>query len=431
MSAPGRVLLLTVGTGTAEELDATVMKPFAKSIRKGEWAKVVLFPSQATEENAFLLKDAHPGVAVEVRALRKVGAEEDVDACFAHFDQEIGRLKEAGYAGEEMTADFTRGTKAMSAGLALAAVAQGIGTLRYVGATKRDGRGMAVPGFEVPAETSAGSVLERQLLLRGVDYLRAGDFRAASRLFPGWPKIQYSGPRAVEIRWLCWLAEFWGAWDSFDYKRAKELSADSRRPKGGAGWVAEMLPSQDQLEFIAQLARSEPKEWAGKANGCRWLAADLLGNAGRRLKEGQTEEALVRAYRVLELIGQLRLFAHGLDSEDIDREHKVVGRWVREQAEPPREDSRGRCAIGREKVASLLRALGDPLAPRLNNLDWLGEFQPQLRNRSILIHGFKSRTREKQAEITELLRRLEEFFVEEDAGNGKRLEAARFAFLVK
>lgn len=423
------VLLLTVGTGTAEELDATVLKPFAKSIQKGEWEKVVLFPSKVTEGNAFLLRDAHPSVPIEVKALRKAGAEEDVDACFEHFDMEIGRLKESGFASAGMTADFTRGTKAMSAGLALAAVAQGIGKLRYVGATKRDGRGMALPGFEVAAETSADSVLERQLLLRGLDYLRAGNFRAAAGLFPGWPTIQYSGPRVAEIRWLCWLAAFWGAWDSFDYKKAKELSAESRQPKGKLGWLAELTPSKDQIELLAQLTKREPDAWAEKANGCRALAADLLANAGRRLREGQTEEALVRAYRVLELIGQLRLFGHELDSEDIDRRHGIARGWLAAQTDAPREDSMGRLPIGREKVASLLSALGDDLAPKLTQLDWLGEFQPQLRNRSILIHGFKSRTREKTAEITELLKRLEEFYEGESEGNARRLAAARFGFL--
>ncbi len=427
MTGPN-VLLLTVGTGTAEDLEATVLKPFAKSIRKGQWAKVVLFPSKATEANARLLQEAHPDVPMEVRSLRKAGQEEDVDACFTHFDAEMARLKEAGFAAAAMTADFTRGTKAMSAGLALAAVAQGIATLRYVGAAKRDSRGMAAPGSEIPTETSASSVLERQLLLRAVDYLRAGNFRAAGALFPGWPKVQYSGPRAVEIRWVGWLAAFWGAWDTFDYKNANALASESRRPMGKAPWTAEFMPSKDQLTLLARLASGEPKAWEEKANACRGLAADLLANAGRRLKEGQTEDALVRAYRVLELIGQLRLFAHGLDSEDIDARHPTAGKWLVEQKDPPRRDSRDRLSIGREKVASLLGALGDELAPRLTTLDWLGEFQPHLRNKSILIHGFKSRTREKTTEITELLRRLQVFYLSENEENEKRMRAATFEF---
>ena len=39
----------------------------------------------------------------------------------------------------------------------------------------------------------------------------------------------------------------------------------------------------------------------------------------RRIRHGQNEDALVRAYRLLELIGQARLFDHGLDSANLDR----------------------------------------------------------------------------------------------------------------
>lgn len=51
------VLLLTVGTGTADDPEATLIGPTRKSLEKGHWAKVVLLPSRGTEDKAIRLRD--------------------------------------------------------------------------------------------------------------------------------------------------------------------------------------------------------------------------------------------------------------------------------------------------------------------------------------------------------------------------------------
>jgi len=424
-----RVLLLTVGTGTADQLRATVLEPFAKSIQAGEWTRVILFPSKLTEANAQAVAAEHAGLPVEIRALRRPGDEESVDACFAHFDLEISRLTAEGCAPARMTADFTRGTKALSAALALAAAAHGVGSLRYIGATKRDERGMAVPGCERMSDLVPEAIWERQRLVLGVSYLEAGDFRAAGRLFPGWPRAAWAGPRAYEIQWLNWAARFWGAWDAFDYKSAHKLSGLSGMPSRKPAWASRFLPSEDQKSFLAGLAAQDLEDPVAKADRCRNLGADLLANAVRRLGEGQTEEVLVRLYRVLELIGQTRLFAAGLDSADLDRGHPAVQKWLAGLPDAPVSNRNGKLEIGREKVASLLQVLGDPSAAKLLDVSWLGDFGPVMRNKSILIHGFKSRTRNREKELSELIGKLEAFYAAEDAANPGRLSSARFAFL--
>lgn len=429
MNRPGKVLLLTVGTGTANDLEATVLQPFAKSLKKGEWASIVLFPSRSTDVNARLLQQAHSSLPIEIRSLRKEGQEENVDQCFAHFDSEIARLIDAGFEASSMVADFTRGTKAMSAGLALASVAHGIGSLRYIGAKKRDARGMAIPGAEVPSETSPESVLQRQAILRGISHLRAGNFKAAASLFPGWPTFQYPGPRSKEIRWLGWAAAFWGAWDTFDYKVASQLAALDGLPTEWPAWVREFLPSDEQKKVLKVLCGPEPPKNKDNLRWCRHLAADLLANAGRRISEGQAEEALVRLYRVFELMGQLRLFGHDLDTARLSASDPRVSKWLQDKAIRLTPNHDGSYQIGREMTASLLSSLGDPLAAKLENLDWLGEFQPRLRNTSILIHGFKARTRQRVKEVLRLHANVQAFLEEENDGNSALIQASRFTFL--
>ena len=46
------ILICTVGTGNIDKLRETLIEPLKKSVRKGEWSRVILVPSQLTKENA-------------------------------------------------------------------------------------------------------------------------------------------------------------------------------------------------------------------------------------------------------------------------------------------------------------------------------------------------------------------------------------------
>jgi hypothetical protein len=283
-------LLLTVGTGTVDQLEATLLTPLRKSIEKGEWERIVLLPSKQTEGSAFTLKEAHKAHPMDVRALRHAGDEENVDACFEHFERELAKLLEAGIAAEDVTVDFTRGTKAMSAALALAAVVHGVRTLRYICSAQRDQQGMVIPGTESPSDFQTAKVTLRRDLERALHLLRAGQFAAAERLCA----VPPAGALGNDFRWAKWAAQFWGAWDRLDYNAAEGLVAAAGLPRMPA-WVKQFTPEEPSVNLLghlkARLAR-EPRNCVGP---CRDLAADLLANAGRRLTERQTEEVLVRA----------------------------------------------------------------------------------------------------------------------------------------
>ena len=435
MDKAGSALLVTVGTGTAEEFEATMKAPFGKSFRRGNWSAIVLLASKRSLPEAERLKTEHGELPIRVTPLSKPGDEENLDRCYEQFERAISRVIEEGFAPERITADFTRGTKAMSAALALAGVRHGVRQLRYIGATRRDNRGMAVPGHEVVSDVEPASISEGRDFERGIDFLRSGEFGAVGRLFPGFPKIRWAGPRGGDIRWLQWTAEFWGAWDALDYGAARDLPQMGQMPAKQPGWMQEFLPGCDQAEMVTRLAGQEPgrRKLNDRAPACRDLAADLIENSARRMAAGQTEEALVRAYRLLELLGQTRLFAHGIDSAKAGPEDSRVAAWLEglRESERPKASRQheGQYELGRELAAKLLAHLGDPLAPKLLDLKWLGELGPHQRNNSILIHGFRARSRRKDGLMRPLLERIREFYLKEDAGNAARLEACRFRFL--
>lgn len=418
-----KVLVLTVGTGTADEIEQTLLTPLRKSIEKGQWAKVLLLPSKQTEGNAFALRDANPQYPIEVRALRRPGDEENVDACFEHFERQLAAVLEAGFAPAGITADFTRGTKAMSAALVLASIVHGIRALRYITSAQRDARGMVVPGSEAPRDFATAKITVRREFERAVHLLRAGQFAAAERICA----IPPSGPLGGDVRWAKWAAQFWGRWDRFEYRAAETLSAAEGLPRRPA-WITEFLPTDENLKFLRRLSPKLPEPMEQRAAVCRVLAADILGNARRRLAEGQTEEVLVRVYRTLELVGQYRLLGRGLDSGDLRPPEEFVRKLI-DAGSPLRADRDGKIQIGREMVGRLLDHLGDPLAGKLLNLDWVGAISPVARNKSILIHGFSPHTGGRKDDVEILLSRVETFYSEENSGNPARLAAVRFPFL--
>ncbi len=237
----GKVLVLTVGEGTVEKLEETVVTPFRKSFEQGEWEQIVLLPSKKTEANARLLEERFPQFPLLVRALRKEKDEDNTDACFRHFDEVLERLLADGWRREDITADVTRGTKAMTAALAMTAMAHRVGCIRYI-TGERDERGMVKPGSEQIIDVPPQRALQRQDVNLAAGYLRAGNYRAVEALFPGAPARMYEGHLKEEIRWLAWAAKFWGAWDRFDYKEAARLARMDGMPREAPAAARGFLP---------------------------------------------------------------------------------------------------------------------------------------------------------------------------------------------
>ncbi|MCY2990759.1 MAG: TIGR02710 family CRISPR-associated CARF protein [Planctomycetota bacterium] len=425
------VLLCTVGTGNIDQLRETLLEPLKKSIRKGDWKHVVLLPSRLTAENASLLQAEVQDVPIVIRPLPQPGAEDDVDACFAHFDRTIEEQLAAGIAAEALLADFTRGTKAMSAALVLAAIRHDLPQLRYISGSQRDKRGMVVPGTEIVVEVRTTIATARKRLDDAYRFFIHGNFAAvldilpdaASPLFPVWPDE------------LCRLADFvrplaayYAAWDRLDYKGAQRIEMSSGHV-GSVRWEA-LQPTPEVREWVAALAEPLPEEPQPRAARLRLLAADLLANGERRLRHQQFEDAVIRAYRVLELVGQLRLCDQGIHSDDVPPTHPVVQQFQAELARkggnPLSQDSRGRLLAAREHVARLLKRLGDTLAQRLLDLGNEGVVKAKARNNSALIHGFEAVSGSDPTPLRELYQKLGQLLVDDDPAARERLRLARF-----
>lgn len=367
-----RALLLTVGTGDTANLEASLFTPLMLSIGTGEWSRVVLLPSQVTGVTAEELRQRLQAVAITVAPLPKRGAENDPDACFDHFDRAIEALLAEGFDRNDLVADLTRGTKAMSAALVLAAVRHGVPTLRYVGGDQRDQRGTVVAGTEHIYETRTARATTRRRLDLARGLVEHASFGAALAVLPdpdnklgamGWDAAERDALRALRPV-VAWLA----AWDRLDYAGAAtpSLPGPNKLP---SAW-RRYHPSAPVTQLVARLARWPRSD--------RLIAIDLLANAERRVAQGHYEDALVRAYNVVERIARARLSDVG----------QVVG--------------------GRADAIAALQQHKDPMAGMLRDLD---RAHPSLktatRNDSILVHGHGAQGSGNPDEWTRLLASIE------------------------
>ena len=403
-----RILVMTVGTGDLTRLEESLFVPLRKSIATDAWTQVILLPSQATEAFAETVRNGIQGVKAAVRPLPE-GDENDADRAYAHFDSVLAEaLRET--PPEDIVVDFTRGTKAMSAALVLAAARREIPQLRYI-TGRRDERGMVIAGSEEVrgVRTTIGAGHRRLDLAH--DLMRRGNFMAAGAVLPDTehPTTGLYPDDLIEIATAVRIAaRFYAAWDRLDYAAASGMEL------GGppdSDWK-ELWPTSVAQKWVAVLA--EGKE-------LRRLIVDLLANGERRLRQGQHEDALVRAYRVLELIGQTRLFDHGLDSGNLDPNHaavQTVQKKIRKKNQVPLGvGHNGRLQAGRFQVARILKECSDPLADRLLRFENEALLKPTLRNNSLLIHGFVVSAPEKPEALHHLFGELTQLARDDDSAN--------------
>ena len=320
--------------------------------------------------NAFLLGSPKGANIVTQAGLREpaysISELEEPDAfreCYMTIWERLAKL-EAEYPGSRYIADYTGGTKTMTAALCAAALDRGWELSLVQGARAdlvkvRDGTEMAGLVNSVDVRARQALALAR-LLFNGYAYASAAELlQVQLRTAPLSPDLQ----RELTV-WVT-LCRAFDAWDHFDHVRARSLLETCKER------------CLDQWKFLFRLTGPQPGYMP---------VMDLVRNAERRASRGRYDDAVARCYRALELLAQLRLKARGclLDGGDLD-----VSR-LPEPLRPSYEalrDSGGRVKLGLRQDYELLVALGDSLGAAFAEqtgplLDMLSH-----RNASILAHG--------------------------------------------
>jgi CRISPR-associated protein (TIGR02710 family) len=408
----GRYVLLVCSVGGTSE-------PVAVAIRHWRPARILFLCSKQTRA---LIKTALDAAAAAGFAVSPGCFDQTVLSDPQDLQQTLRDLRPLDQhvrdwqqRGEEyaVVADFTGGTKVMSAALALVAHRWKC-TFAYVGGQRRTKGGVGV--VETGAErvvhfANPWDALGYQAVEDAVTVFNHGGYAAAAHLLDGAMKNADKPEVKRELSTLKAVVDAYAAWDRFDHKEAAQRFADALKNRNDLAAVFPHESSsliqrlQRHCDLAAQLAVLKEPTVA-------WVA-DLLHNARRRAAERRFDDAVARLYRAFEALAQVRLREqYGIpDTKAVPLEKlpqrlrtewagraRVRGATLRERSSPDASSGdspiqvREHCVmLGLRDAYALLESLDDHLGRQFFNLGLADDHKSPLvaRNQSILAHGFQ------------------------------------------
>lgn len=413
MTDKSKVLFLIVGMGNKKDpkYPESYLRLLRKAVDSTDAGNIVLLPSGSSKENAERIKTEYESSrTVFVQDLPERSMEFDADACYEFFESLFRSRFREGFSAENFIIDFTHGTKAMSAALYAIGMRYRVSDFHYIRRNNdKDGNlidGETVKNFD--ASYARGlSVLDQCKTL-----FKAWQFSAATAL------LSIEKPKKTlkqTFEHVKMLADFYSAWDRLDYKTAAENCPVFEMPLFGfatssavQNWIKTLAkpivePDEKNFEVLPQSVLNENAETALN------MMLDLYANGLRRLEAGQYEDAGIRAYRIAEMMGQYYLFKAGYISNHMSSSDSTVHAFAENIHLRKNEKADIYPPFGRKQVIEFLDYIKHPKVEYLHSIDTK---IADIRNNSILIHGYASRVKDIQDlknifnSLTEQLRQL-------------------------
>ena len=382
------LLVCTVG-GTPD--------PLVKSLLHWQPARILFVPSAQTRPHvdAVLRGYAeHAGQPLSPGCYRVCPVEdaEELQGCLRvikELDHEVAEW--IGRGGDyQVVADFTAGTKCMSAALALQARRWRC-RFSYVGGARRtkDGVGVVEAGSErVIHSANPWDALGFQAVEEFVVLFDQQAFAAGVALADRAMRNVSEQSRKRELNALKLQAEAYDAWDRFDQKSAMTKLQDLAKYDNDLRAVFGQAKA-DQVRNLTHVHIDYLRKLVEGNSPSMQHVTDLLANARRRQAEGRIDDAVARLYRAIESFAQVALAERHQISNTKQVPLDLVpnplhGQWAARAEE-------GTVFLGLQDAYTLLDALGDERGAKFKELHLHDRQRSPLtaRNQSILAHGFE------------------------------------------
>jgi hypothetical protein len=308
---------------------------------------------------------AQAGLAEGAYEVLEVPAD-GLDDAFHLLQRDIERVRER-FPGARVVADYTGGTKTMTAALVLAALEAGGVDLQLVTGNRGD-LVRVLDGTEHVALASVERIRVRRAMAAALATWRRFAYDEAAEALEA-VAAPRDVPLAAELSRARDLSAALAAWDRFDHaealRRLRPYAPVIAGPLGAYFGALEVLSGDES-------PRREPlRIW------------DLWLNAERRARAGRYDDAVARLYRVLEWTAQWVLRARaGLDTADLPADKDPEG-----LATANRE---GKLQAGLFAAWQLVQQhTGGPAARFFAERHNALLDQLLVRNASILAHGFR------------------------------------------
>ena len=315
---------------------------------------------------------------------------DDLAECYQKISATIQSIQQS---ADRITlkADYTGGTKTMSAGLAMAAIDYGVEIFLTTG-NRTDL--VRVQRGEMTAQTSVAEIQIQRTLDRFLPMvLEQYNYPAAvAELTQLLHSMTIPNELRQKIRSLCSICKGLDAWDRFDHLEAFALLQPYMKLKEIQPLV--MFLKRAIASRGAIDAKFTPAD--GITGHGYEVIQDLLLNAERRAAQGRYDDAVGRLYRSLELLAQIRLLkAYGLETGDLD-----LAKLPEHLRDKYRDESSKKIKIGLRKSYELLSQLdNDPIGQLYRHQEGKIIGALEIRNSSLFAHGFEPIVKQKYEKV--------------------------------
>ena len=366
--------------------------PIVKSICEHKPDFVVFVASQETSDLVAQIKkevaESNYRVNSELTLIENVN---DLLHCHQRAEEAVQRVVGRGFKNDEVIVDYTGGTKNMSVAIALATISHGF-SFSYIGGAERskNGVGIVIDGKEeVFCSVNPWDFLAVEEK-KGIALLfNRYQFKAAKDLTD--TLLHKTTKLKATFKKIGLIIEGYYKWDLFRHREAldsfKRAAIDELAEADDESIKAFATATKANIEVLKAIVD-------GGQKASRLLIHDMYSNAERRFEEGKTDDAILRLYRLVELIAQERLLCgYGIDTSDVKKEQmpEVLGN---EFVSKYKNERNGKIMIPQNASFLLLSSISDPVGIKYDaNKGRFLDIQTA-RNGSYLAHGF-SHSKEK------------------------------------
>lgn len=288
-NANKKLMIITVGTGKD---GSDIAHGIFYSIEKQNPDNILLITSSESKHLTlphlnYYLEKWGKNIPIEEQIIEEIN---DFEKLHIKYSELIRNYIRKGYRKQNIVVDYTSGTKAMSAALVSSGLALEVGTVSYVMGERKEGRVQS--GTERISLISPTSVFSSKILNQFVSLFNLYQFESAIALIKD---FEFHPDYKNKAELLLHLAEFFSAWDKFNFTNAfnllKNLPDDKLQEFQLKGKFEKMY-----RPLLTELKKEELNYEK---------VDDLVFNAERRASEGKYDDAVARLYRALEMVGQI------------------------------------------------------------------------------------------------------------------------------
>jgi len=359
-----KALVISVGTGTRASRQSirSLAEAIVRSIRHHNPDKTYLVVTRESMETT--VPEILPKIKPMDYELIQISNPDNIQSIYEEIRPRIKEIREQ---CENLTIDYTSGTKAMTAGLAVLATIFGADELSYI--TGKRKAGIVQPGTEQIVPIRPYFIVAEQKMREAIRFFNRNQFSATITILEQTRKTIRDPKIIKQTTPLLQLAKAYEQWDKFHHEKAFKTMKKIKIPE---------LAGNKQ--FLGQLIGNLRRE-DGKPEP--YYVADLINNAERRAGESKYDDAVARLYRTMELIAQYRLRKnYGIDPSNAETEK--IPQSLMEKWNIPKDRKTVKLALNSDY--ELLDALGDPLGQKYLEDRKLKNLLLK-RNASILAHG--------------------------------------------